>query len=331
VKFTLAAAATMLALTGPAMAQERPELVVYTYDSFASDWGPGPVIEPAFEALCACDLRLLPAGDGAAMLTRLRLEGENTEADVALGLDTAIAGDALASGLFAPHGLMIPGLDLPVAFSDPVFVPFDWGYFAFVHDKTRLPDPPASFAELRAAPSELKIVIQDPRSSTPGLGLVFWVRKVFGDQAPEVWRDLAPHVLTVTAGWTEAYGMFLAGEADMVLSYTTSPAYHLNAEQDDSKAAAIFSDGHYMQIELAARLAASDQPELARQFLEFLLSDDVQAAIPLSNWMYPVRQGPGGLPEGFARPPVTPLLFGIAEAAALRGPAIAEWSGALSR
>ncbi|PIY73090.1 MAG: hypothetical protein COY86_08445, partial [Rhodobacterales bacterium CG_4_10_14_0_8_um_filter_70_9] len=66
---------------------ETPTLTVYTYDSFVTDYGPGPVIEKAFEAECACDLRLVAAGDGAALLGRLRLEGARSEADVALGLD----------------------------------------------------------------------------------------------------------------------------------------------------------------------------------------------------------------------------------------------------
>ena len=38
----------------------------------------------------------------------------------------------------------------------------------------------------------------------------------------------------------------------MALAYTTSPAYHLIAENDDTKAAAMFDEGHYMQVEVAA-------------------------------------------------------------------------------
>ena len=32
----------------------RPVLNVYTYDSFASKWGPGPKIKAAFESRCDC-------------------------------------------------------------------------------------------------------------------------------------------------------------------------------------------------------------------------------------------------------------------------------------
>ena len=320
--------ATFLAsLTGAGLAQHKPELVVYTYDSFNSEWGPGPIIEPAFEAICACELKLIVAGDGAAVLSRLQLEGSRSDADVVLGLDTSISMKAVATGLFAEHGAAMPKLDLPIVWNDPIFVPFDWGYFAFVYDKTKLANPPASFAELRAMPEDFKIIIQDPRSSTPGLGLLLWIKRVFGDESAAVWKDIKPHVLTVTAGWTEAYGLFLQGEAEMVLSYSTSPAYHLIAEEDDSKAAASFKEGHYIQIETAAMLKSSDQPELARRFLEFVLSDDFQAAIPETNWMYPARTPASGLPEGFKTliQPTDALLFSNQESETMRGAALSEW------
>src|SRR3546814_5226288 len=72
-----------------------------------------------------------------------------------------------------------------------------------------------------------------------------------------------------TKGWSEAYGLFLEGEAPLVLSYTTSPAYHMIAEDEDRYQAANFAEGHYMQVEVAAMTKSSDDPELARQFLRF--------------------------------------------------------------
>src|SRR5690606_28281855 len=137
---------------------------------------------------------------------------------------------ARATGLFAPHGQDTTGMTLPIAWEDDTFLPFDWSEMAFIYDTTRLPEPPASFEALLDAPEDLKIIIQDPRASASGLGLLLWVEAVFGDRAEEAWQKLAPHVLTVTKGWSEAYGLFTDGEADMVLSYTTSPAYHIMVE-----------------------------------------------------------------------------------------------------
>lgn len=322
----LAFAAGVLSVS--AVWAETPELTVYTYDSFVSDWGPGPAVEAAFEETCGCDLKFVGAGDGAALLARLKLEGARSEADVVLGLDTNLTAAAAETGLFAPHAVSAD-YDLPIAWSDPVFVPFDWGYFAFVHNADLA--APSNFRTL--ADSDLKIVIQDPRSSTPGLGLLMWVKTAYGDEAPQIWEGLSDNIVTVTKGWSEAYGLFLEGEADMVLSYTTSPAYHLIAEDDPSRMAAAFDEGHYMQIEVAGKLASSDQPELADQFLQFMVSDAFQSVIPTTNWMYPAVTPEAGLPEGFDTLiiPASTLLVPAEQAAAIREVALAEWLGALSQ
>ena len=314
-----------LATGGAAAAQD---LTVYTYDSFVSDWGPGPKIEAAFEAECGCDLALVGIEDGAALLARVRLEGARSDADIVLGLDTNLIGAARDTGLFADHG-MTPSLDLPIAWDDPTFLPFDFGYFAFVTEKGG--DRPTDFRAL--ADSDTSIVIQDPRSSTPGLGLLMWVKAAYGDEAPKIWAGLADNIVTVTKGWSEAYGLFLEGEADMVLSYTTSPAYHLIAEDDDSKTAVPFDEGHYMQIEVAAKLAASDAPDLADRFLDFMLSDTFQGIIPTTNWMYPAKTPKDGLPDGFDTliTPKKALYFSPDRAAELRDEALDEWLTALSR
>jgi thiamine transport system substrate-binding protein len=307
---------------------ETPELIVYTYDSFVSDWGPGPKIEAGFEAICECDLNLVGIGDGAALLARLKLEGARSDADVVMGLDTSLIAAAKETGLFADT-LVEAEYALPVEWNDPVFAAYDWGYFAFVHEKTMT--APTNFKELGA--SDLKIVIQDPRSSTPGLGLLMWVKAAYGDEAPAIWDALADNVVTVTKGWSEAYGLFLEGEADMVLSYTTSPAYHLIAEQDDTKTAAMFDEGHYMQIEVVGKLAGTDQPELAEQFLNFMVSEAAQSVLPTTNWMYPAVLPAAGLPQGFETLsiPENALLIPAEQVPALREEALAEWLKALSQ
>lgn len=325
-KHLLSVAGLALCATG-AVAQ-TPVLTVYTYDSFATEWGPGPAVESAFEATCACDLQFVTAGDGAALLSRLRLEGGRTQADIVLGLDTALTGAARATGLFAPHGVTAP-LDLPVAWDDADFLPFDWGWFAFVG----IAGAPAPTDFRALAASDLKIVIQDPRSSTPGLGLVLWVKAAYGDDAPQIWADLADNIVTVTPGWSEAYGLFLEGEADAVLSYTTSPAYHLIAEEDATKVAWPFTEGHYMQVEVAGIVAGTDQPDLAAAFMAFMVSDAFQSVIPTTNWMYPVVTPAAGLPDGFDTliAPEQSLLLTADEATTAAPVAIEEWRAALSQ
>ncbi len=319
-------AAGLATLATTAMA-ETPVLHVLTYDSFTAEWGPGPILKKGFEATCGCEVQFTTAGDGAAVLARLKLDGDKSEADVVVGLDTNLTAEA--EPLFAD--IAAQPNTLPVPYADPKFVPFDWGYFAFVYDNTKLKTVPKTFEELAA--SNLKIVIEDPRSSTPGLGLLLWVKAAYGDKAEQVWHDLADNIVTVTPGWSEAYGMFLDGQADMVLSYTTSPAYHLIAESDASKSAAPFDEGHYMQIEVAGKTLTSKQPALADAFLAYLGSDEAQAALITTNWMYPAKTPAAGLPAGFETliQPAKSLLMSAAEAQAARGPAIEEWQTALAK
>jgi len=290
-------------------------LTIYTYDSFAADWGPAPGIEKAFEETCNCDVEFVAADSSIGALRKIQLEGAQTKADIVLGLDTNIAEAARETGLFVNHNADTSALTLPNGdWTDETFLPFDYSYFAFVYNKEKVAEPPTSFEALNALPNDFKIVIQDPRSSTPGLGLLLWIQTAYGDKANEVWEKLSPKIVTVTKGWSDAYGLFLKDEADMVLSYTTSPAYHDIAEDDQRFASAPFEEGHYMQIEVAAIIGSSKNQELAQEFMQFMLSDTVQDIIPTTNWVYPATTTKQGVPEGFKSlhmPEKTLLIDGV--------------------
>ena len=259
---------------------EGDKLTIYTYDSFASEWGPGPVVEKAFEAECACDLEFVALDSSIGILGRVQIEGESSPADIVLGLDTNLMAVAAETGLFQSHGVEANALDLPIDWTDPTFLPFDWGYFAFVYHQENLPEPPSSMDDLLALPEEVRIVIQDPRSATPGLGLLLWMKAIYGDEASDAWHQLAPKILTVTKGWWDAYSLFLEGEADMVLSYATSPAYHMINEDRHDILAAAFDEGHYLQVEIAAVLKNAPNPERAREFMAFMLSPSLPGRHP---------------------------------------------------
>ncbi|AGH81152.1 thiamine transporter substrate binding subunit [Psychromonas sp. CNPT3] len=283
----------------PTWAENAPleKLTVYTYNSFTSDWGPGPKIEKAFEESCNCDLDFVSLDDGISVLNRLRLEGNNSRADIILGLDDSLMADAEKTGLLAKHNMDLTNIKTANKWTDLTFVPYDQGYFAFVYNKDKLKNPPKSLKELVERKDDLKIIYQDPRTSTPGLGLLLWMKSVYGDSVSRAWKQLDKKTVTVTKGWTESYSMFLKGEADMVLSYTTSPAYHIIVEGKNQYVAADFSEGHYMQTEVAAIVKSSQHKKLAEKFMHFMLSDEFQGEIATGNWMYPVTDV--ALPEQF--------------------------------
>ncbi|HCG5922207.1 TPA: thiamine ABC transporter substrate binding subunit [Vibrio parahaemolyticus] len=320
----------LAAITSTSAFAAENTLTIYTYDSFAADWGPGPKIEQAFEAKCGCDVNFVALDDGVSILNRLRLEGVNSKADIVLGLDNNLMAEAKKTGLLTEHNVDTANTVLPNGWSDTTFVPYDYGYFAFVYNKEKLANPPKSMKELVETRDDLKVIYQDPRTSTPGQGLMLWMKSIYGDDVTQAWQKLASKTVTVTKGWSEAYSMFLNGESDLVLSYTTSPAYHLIAENDSKFATASFAEGHYMQVEVAAKVKGSKNSELADKFMDFILSDEFQSAMPTGNWMYPVTDVE--LPKGFETlsVPSKSLSFSADEVAKMRKSWIREWQSALT-
>jgi len=318
----------LIALATTAFAEDKPVLTIYAPDYFTSEWGPGPKIEAAFEETCACDVQYV-AGD---LLPRLLLEGDRTKADVVIGLNTDVTKKARETGLFLPHGQDTSDLTLPIEWTDEVFLPFNWGHTAFIYNTEKMTGAPTSF-EAFLADEDTKVVLQDPRSSISGLALMLWIKSVYGDDSQEAFNKLAKKTLTVTKGWSESYGMFTDGEADMVLSYTTSPAYHIIAEEDETKKAAIFDEGHYFMTELVAQLKTSKQPELAQSFVDFVLSETFQEMIPTANWSFPAKLDADKLPDGFKKLdlPEKALFYTEDEAADLRDAALEEWLSAFSQ
>ncbi|MCM2293326.1 thiamine ABC transporter substrate binding subunit [Allorhizobium sp. BGMRC 0089] len=332
---TFAASALLIfsALGSVAARAEDKVLTIYTYESFIAEWGPGAKVKAAFEKTCDCTVKFVGVEDGVALLNRLKLEGATGSADIALGLDTNLVAEAKETGLFAPHGIDTSAVTVPGGFKDDVFVPYDYGHFAVVYDSKVLKNPPHSMKDLVDGDPSQKIVIEDPRTSTPGLGLLLWVKSVYGKDAPKAWEKLKNRVLTVTPGWSEAYGLFTKGEAPMVFSYTTSPAYHMIEEHTDRYKAAEFSEGHYIQIEVAGMLKNSKHKELAQAFLRFMLTPGFQDQIPTNNWMMPVAKTSSPLPAAFDTlvKPTRTFLMSPEEVASHRKAWIAEWQTAMAK
>ncbi len=326
----LVAASFLLPSLG--VAQDKKVLTVYTYESFVSEWGPGPKVKAAFEKTCDCTVNFVGVADGVALLNRLKLEGASSKADVVVGLDTNLIAEAKDTGLFEASGIDASAAKVPGGFNDDVFVPYDYGHFAVVYDTQTLKNPPKSLKELVEGDPSQKIAIQDPRTSTPGLGLLLWVKSVYGDKAPEAWAKLKDRVLTVTPGWSESYGLFTKGEVPMVLSYTTSPAYHMVAEHSERYQAASFEEGHYIQIEVAGLLKNAPEKELGKKFLSFILTPGFQDAIPENNWMMPVTTTSQPLPDAFNKlvQPTKTFLMSPQEVAKNRKAWIDEWLTAMS-
>jgi thiamine transport system substrate-binding protein len=159
------------------------------------------------------------------------------------------------------------------------------------------------------------------------------MKKVYGDKAAGAWAKLKQRVLTVTPGWSEAYGLLTKGEAPMVLSYTTSPAYHMIEEKTDRYRAASFEEGHYMQIEVAGMTKKGAGNPLSAKFLDFMTGPKFQDAIPETNWMYPAGRTDKPLDPAFGKlvKPTKSLIYTSDEVAENRKAWVDEWLSAMSK
>ncbi|MDG2960596.1 thiamine ABC transporter substrate binding subunit [Bisgaard Taxon 10/6] len=260
-------------------------LQVYTEEFFGADWGPGGEVKARFErAYPQCRVNYQVFDGRNTMLNRLRLEGQKTKADVVVGLDNFQFDAAEKTGLFEKTSINLTALSLPVSWTNQRFIPYEFGRFAFIYDKNKLKNPPQSLKEL-VERQDLRVIYQDPRTSSMGRGFVAWMNAVYPpEQIQTAWQQLAKHTVTVGKGWTETYGAFLKGEADVVFSHNTSPLYHLLKDKQDRYAAAQFSDNGLYQFDTAAKIAGKNHA-CADDFIGFLLSAEAQKIIIAKNVM----------------------------------------------
>jgi thiamine transport system substrate-binding protein len=282
-------------------AQEVPELVVYAYDSFIS-WGLADATMHKFEEEHNCKVTLIACGDAGQVLNRAILEKDYPQADILVGIDNNYLAKALQHDILVPY--RSPNLDVVPddLILDPTFhlTPFEYGFIAFVYDSKVIQQPPTSLQALTDPRWERKLILEDPRTSSPGVSLLLWTIAVFGEDGYlDYWEQLKPSILTITKGWDTAYGMFTSGEAPIVLSYATSPAYHVETEQSTRYRAAPMTNGYYRQIEGMGIVKGTDQRALAEQFIDFILTEEFQREIPLTQWVFPVNPNVP-LPESFA-------------------------------
>ena len=286
------------------------ELVIYTYDSFCSEWGPGPELEKMFTQRTGIPVRFVDCGDGGQLLGALVIDKTKKICDVAIGLDNNLAKKAFDEDLFIAYKPQNANDIIPANLSDALspewfLTPFDYSHFAIIYDTQSKVTEPKSLSDLTKAEYKKGIILMDPRTSTPGLGFASWTVSVFGDAVIDYWKTLKPNILTMAPGWSSGYGLFTAGEAPLVISYTTSPAYHLEYENSTRYKALEFEDGHPIQIEGAGILKTSKHKENAKKFMDLFISDDAQFILSLTQWMYPANKNVS-LPESYKKAALIP-------------------------
>ncbi|MBR1638399.1 MAG: thiamine ABC transporter substrate-binding protein [Treponema sp.] len=275
-------------------AERASEVIVYTYDSFCSEWGPGPIIAQKFQEKTGIKVTYADCGDGVQILSKAILEKKDPYADVLVGLDNFIyqkAEEAEVLEKFKPSNSDVIKAELVESLGGNwILTPYDYSPFAIIYNTQSDIEAPTCLEDLTKSEYSKKLILMDPRTSTPGNGFDVWVRTVYGEKYDDYMKRLTPSILTMAPGWSVGYGMFTDGEAPLVISYVTSPAYHIEYDEGDQFVALEFTDGHVMQVEGAGLVKGAKNAAGAKKFIEFLASEEAQHEIPLTQWMYPANK-----------------------------------------
>lgn len=277
-------------------------LTVMTHDSFAISEG----VLTAFESQYNVKVQFLKSGDAGTALNKAILSKDNPLADVFYGVDNTFLSRALDEGIYQPYAspllAKIPDefkLDpqnraLPVDYGD-VCLNYDKAYFA-----AKNLTPPQSLQDLLKPEYKSLLVVENPATSSPGLAFLLATIGQFGPNGYlDYWKSLVANDVKVDNDWESAYytdfsGSSGKGPRPIVVSYDSSPVaevIYANPPISEPPTAAIVGDGTcFRQVEFVGILKGTKNLDLAKKWVDFMLSTQFQEDMPLQMFVFPVNQ-----------------------------------------
>ena len=273
--------------SAPAAPSESGTLTVITHDSFAL----AKESLAKFAAESGYEVKYIAPGDAGTVVNQLVLTKDAPLGDVVFGIDNTFAGRALTAGVLSPYvPASLPASAKALAADEAgSLTPIDYGDVCLNADaawfKAHDLAVPATLDDLVKPEYKDLLVVSNPASSSPGLAFLAATVGAKGEGYLDYWKALKANGLKVVKGWTEAYtvefsGSSGKGDRPLVLSYATSPAYE--------PATVALTRACFRQVEYAGVIAGAQNEVGARKFIDFLLSQEVQAQLPEQMYVYPV-------------------------------------------
>ncbi|QDO90101.1 thiamine ABC transporter substrate-binding protein [Ornithinimicrobium ciconiae] len=275
------------------------EVVLVTHDSFTLP----EEVTAGFTKETGYDLVVQASGDAGSLTNQLVLTKGSPLGDAVFGIDNTFATRAVTEGVLAPYS----PADLPAAAAGHALpgdgadylTPVDYGDVCVNVDDAWFEaegiSPPQTLADLTDPTYRDLFVTPGASSSSPGLAFLLATVGQFGEDGwQDYWQDLIANGASVTSGWSDAYGVdftFSGGDRPIVLSYASSPPFTIpeeDGEGDGEPTTSALLDTCFRQVEYAGVLEGAANPEGAQALVDYLLSEDVQAAIPDAMYMFPV-------------------------------------------
>jgi len=311
---------------------QSSKLTIYTYESLMAD--PYYDIESNFSQYAGIpkdQISIQRFGDANEIISRLVAEKDNPVADVAIGIDNALIhlinpNEVLEK--YQPLGIddidqnLITNLD-PQGY----LIPYDYGIISLFYQNQIInaSNTPIienfTFDKLLNSNIMSKIIIENPKFSSPGLGFLLWTIAIYGDKQNQIdgllqqdwrefWQKAGPSV-NITKSWGEAFTVFFdpAEEKPIMVSYGTSPAYGNCLWGDESTSALLTHENDtnngWLQIEGLGLVKNAPNSDNGKKFIDWFLSTDLQDKIPGTQWMYPANTK-ASIPECFEQASINP-------------------------
>lgn len=270
---------------------ESKELTVVTHDSFVL---PEELLD-AFAKDTGYTVKYVAPGDSGSLVNQLILTKDSPLGDVVYGIDNSTSTRAVREGIVTDY--TSPALPATSEqFAAENLTPIDYGDVCINADlawyEEHNLEVPTTLDDLTQPQYKDQLVVTSPATSSPGLSfLLATVGAKGSDGYLDYWKALQSNGLKVASGWTEAYytdfsGADGKGDRPLVLSYSTSPAYTV---ADDASTTQALLGTCYRQVEYAGVIAGAQNEVGAQKFIDFLLSPQVQEAIPTNMYMYPAE------------------------------------------
>ncbi|AEE44479.1 thiamine ABC transporter substrate-binding protein [Cellulomonas fimi] len=286
----------------------RTTVTLVTHDSFGLSDG---LIE-TFEQQTGMTVEIVQPGDAGALVNQLVLTKDAPLGDLVFGIDNTFASRAVEEGVVESFTPDVPAAEDAAQYAvegSDALTAIDFGDVCLNVDHAWFTEhgvaEPATLDDLTRPEYKDLLVVPSAVTSSPGLAFLLATVGAKGEDGWEAyWQALVANGVKVSEGWSDAYYTdFSGGGGDgprpVVLSYASSPPFTVPEGGEEPTTGALL-DTCFRQVEYAGVLTGAANPEGARQLLTFLLSDEVQADIPTSMYMYPVSSAVD-LPEEWAR------------------------------
>ena len=267
------------------------------------------------------EVEIIRTDDAGGILDQMMLTKSAPQADLMIGLDNTYLPTALRNCLLIEHSAQTENFSQSSMefYEGPLAIPFDEGDVCLNYDEDALSTAnmsvPTSLWNLTEPQWNGKMAFPSPITSSPGRAFLAATHDYFNHQpgnesgnASNWWKAIADNNAIFTSGWTESYTTYYTGGygqytegyiggAYITVSYCHSPGVEAFYSSNYTHSTTLnLAKSSFHQVEYTGIINGAANVAGAEQFIEYLLSNEVNTKMPENNLMYSVLKN-SSLPE----------------------------------